>query len=154
MDEIGPALQAALYGRHAHIDPIKALKEITPEMARAKIEGFTRTCWDFLFHMTYWQDMVLRAYEGDEAPTKANDKDSWPDHAPSDDEWTELVGKFERDLERLSQLAEHGDLELGSKAWPQSSLLRDLMLEVCHNSFHLGQIVQLLRAHQVLQKNE
>jgi uncharacterized damage-inducible protein DinB len=143
-------LKDAFYGKFSHIDPINALKEITPELARKKVEGIERSCWDLVYHMDYWQDMILRAYDGEESPAKANDKDSWPDqnHVMSDEEWTALVEGFERGLERLSGLAEQDDLSRSSKAWPHSSLLRDMFIMISHNSYHLGQVVQLLRAHQ------
>ena len=143
-------VKESLYGKYAHIDPVKALKEITPELARRKLKGISRSCWDLVFHMNYWQDMILRAYDGDESPAKANDADSWPNttNRPSDHEWTALVEEFEKGLGRLSNMAEQDDLTQSSKAWPHSSLLRDLFIMIAHNSYHLGQVVQLLRAHQ------
>jgi hypothetical protein len=143
-------VKESLYGKYAHIDPIKALKEITPELAQRKVEGISRSCWDLVYHMDYWQNMVLRAYDGEESPAKANDEDSWPDpdYTPSEDDWTALVTGFENGLGRLSGMAEEDDLSCSSKAWPHSSLLRDMFIMISHNSYHLGQVVQLLRAHQ------
>jgi uncharacterized damage-inducible protein DinB len=148
LEEIRPIVKAALYGKHAHINPVKVLREVTPEIARERIEGVSRTCWDLLFHIVYWQEMVLRAYQGDESPAKANDRDSWPDHMPTDAEWNGLVQKFENDLEQLNEMAGQDDLKRRTTAWPHSALLNDLLIMIAHNSYHLGQIVQLIRTHQ------
>lgn len=150
LDDIRPILKASLYGKHAHIDLMKALREITPEIARRRLEGLRRSCWELLYHMRYWQDIIIRAYGGDNSANDANDRDSWPGSGQmvDDSEWSALVDAFESGLEHFTELAEKEDLMKACPVWPQNHLIKDILVEICHNSYHLGQIVQILRGLQ------
>lgn len=148
MEEMRPIVKSLLYGRHAHVDPRKVLEVVTPAIARKRVKEGQHSCWDLLYHMRYWQDVVIRAYQGDESVKDANDADSWPRPAQmkKDSDWTSLVTGFERGTEQLSTFAEKSDLMETCKVWPDAPLVHNLILEIAHNSYHLGQIVMTLKA--------
>jgi hypothetical protein len=150
MEVLRPAIKSILYGTHAHIDPRKVLHEITPKIARRKLTDNAHSCWQLLYHMNYWQDVVVRAYDGDESTKEANDQDSWPKpkQMKNDSDWTALVNRFEGGLEQLATIAEERDLMQTCATWPDAPLLYNLMVEVAHNSYHLGQMVLILRSCQ------
>ena len=133
-----------LHGKYAHIDPIRALKGLTPEVSRKKPSAGAQSIWELLFHMTYWQEIVSLAYAGnEEAAKKANDKDSWPtsDDMKNDNEWTLLVERFTTGLGELVRSSKEDDLEKTLTTWGDAPLYYNLLVEIAHNSYHLGQIV-------------
>jgi uncharacterized damage-inducible protein DinB len=144
MDALRKILSDVLHGKYAHIDPIKALKGLTPNVARKKPSAGGQSIWELLFHMAYWQEIVLLAYSGNEAAAKkANDKDSWPtsEDMKKDDEWPSLVRKFTTGLEELVRSSKEDDLEKTLETWGDAPLYYNLLVEIAHNSYHLGQIV-------------
>jgi uncharacterized damage-inducible protein DinB len=147
MERTRPIIGSLLYGRHAHVDPRKVLKVVTPSTARKRLREGTHSCWELLYHMKYWQDIVIRAYQGNESVKDANDADSWPrpTQMKTDSEWNSLVTEFERGTEQLSTFAERGDLMQTCKVWPDAPLIHNLVVEIAHNSYHLGQIVNILK---------
>lgn len=144
MDAWRIILSDVLHGKYAHIDPIKALKGLTPDVARKKPSAGAQSIWELLFHMAYWQEIVSLAYSGNEdAAKKANDKDSWPtsDYMKKDDEWTSLVERFTTGLKELVRSSKEEDLEKTLQTWGDAPLYYNLLIEIAHNSYHLGQIV-------------
>jgi len=149
MDWIRPLLTSMLYGKHAHAAPKQVLGNLSPAIAKKKIQGYEKSAWELLYHMWYWQDMVIRAYKGDKEAESANDSNSWP--KPEDMDSDEKLGKlkehFMNDLECLTKLAQDEDLMKKFEAWSGSPLAHNLLIEIAHNSYHLGQIVVLLKAN-------
>ena len=144
VDALRIILSDVLHGKYAHIDPIKALKGLTPDVARKKPAAGAQSIWELLFHMAYWQEIVLLAYSGnEEAARKANDKASWPtsDDMKRDDEWSHLVERFKTGLGKLVRSSKEDDLEKTLEIWGDAPLYYNLLVEIAHNSYHLGQIV-------------
>ncbi|NIP42183.1 MAG: DinB family protein, partial [candidate division Zixibacteria bacterium] len=73
--------------------------------------------------------------------------DYWPkDSAPPDDSaWDKSIESFRADLKELQDMARDNSVDLYSRI-PHGSgqtILRELLLVADHNTYHLGQIVQL-----------
>ena len=153
MEEIRPIIKGLLRGSHAHIDPLKVIDSLKPELARRRTGDDAKSCWELLYHMWYWQDAAIRAYSGDESVKKANDLDSWPkqDQMRNDSDWAELVESFKEGLEQLTVYSESDDLMKVCEVWPDAPLIQNLMIEIAHNSYHLGQIVSTLKSLEAWQ---
>jgi uncharacterized damage-inducible protein DinB len=138
-----------LYGKHAHVDPKNVLGALSPAIAKKRIPGYEKSAWELLYHMWYWQDMVIRAYKGDKEAESATDRDSWPkpEDMDSDEKLEKMKEDFSNDLEYLTRLAENEDLMKKLEVWSGSPLAHNLLIEIAHNSYHLGQIVVLLKAN-------
>lgn len=149
MDWIRPLISSMLHGKHAHVDPNYMLETLTPEIARKRIPGYEKSAWELLYHMWYWQDMMIRAYNSDNEAEKANDSDSWPkpEDMDTDEKFGVLKDEFSDDLEYLTRLARDEDLMKKFEIWSDSPLAHNLLIEIAHNSYHLGQIVVLLKAN-------
>ncbi len=149
MDWIRNLLSLMLHGKHAHVAPKQVLGNFSPAIAKKKIPGYDRSAWKLLYHIWYWQDMVIRAYKGDKEAERANDSHSWPkpEDMDSDEKLGKLKDEFSNDLEYLTRLAEDEDLMKKFEVWSGSPLVHNLLIEIAHNSYHLGQIVVLLKAN-------
>jgi len=144
MKEIIPeTIKRCLRGRDAHIAPLKALKGLTPEMARKRPSPNAHSCWELLYHIVLWQDVCLDAVRGNNVDWEAAQKKEWPSQKmmSDDTQWGKLVSKFEKGLKEASQLVEQVDLAKPIPAWGGAPTLQVLMVVVQHNSYHIGQIV-------------
>jgi uncharacterized damage-inducible protein DinB len=150
------ALVELLRGRGAHADAVECFRGLPVELAGRAVAGFQSTVWQQLGHIDYWMRYEL-ARIGGAAPAYPEQASlSWPrESAPgSAEEWAAEIRAFEALLGKLSRLAESGDAEL-SRSIPNThsshqgvdtSILGILWQTVVHNSYHLGQVVQLRRA--------
>lgn len=128
MDLIRPLLTSMLHGKQAHVDPKNVLGALSPAIAKKRILGYEKSAWELLYHMWYWQHMVIRAYKGDKEAESANDSDSWPksEDMDSDEKLGNLKEHFMNDLEYLTKLAQDEDLMNKFEVWSGPSLANNL----------------------------
>jgi len=140
---IAEIIRRSLHGKDAHIDPLKALKGLTAEMARKRPSPSSHSCWELLHHIVMWQSVCIDAIKGKEVDWEAAQRKEWPSQERMTDaaQWDNLVAKFERGLEEASQLVERVDLAKPIPAWGDAPTFQVLMVLVQHNSYHIGQIV-------------
>ncbi len=147
-DIMSASLKDSLRGKHIHVDPMIALQNLTPEMAAKKPEKSEHSCWHILYHVVFWQDLMLEALRGNTSvdwPT--NNEPSWPEELPQDEEhWNELVERFRAGLEEGYKLTEHIDSLDNLPAWPKVPAFRALMVFGQHNAYHIGEIVAIRQA--------
>lgn len=143
-------MQALLRGTGAHADPLACVDDLTAAQAGRRVEGFTHTIWQLLCHLNYWIDFELRCVEQPETPFPKDFSVSWPGApAPADDvAWRHEVALFRTHLGQLATLAEARASTLARIAHHGTEFTVETVLWVliAHNSYHVGQIVQLRRA--------
>jgi uncharacterized damage-inducible protein DinB len=131
---------------HARFDD--AMSDV-PESVRGKVPpGTPHSLWHLLEHMRRVQWDILDfcrnpAYE--EHPAEWH----WPSSpAPKDAaEWDESMASFRRDRDAMKQLAADRSIDLFAKI-PHGSgqtYLREIILVIDHNSYHLGQLIIVRR---------
>jgi uncharacterized damage-inducible protein DinB len=139
-----------LRGKGAHIDPIAAVEDLDSGLAGRRLPGFRHTIWQQLGHLNYWMDHELRSIEGPELPVPTHAAASWPNaDAPVDDSaWQHELGLFRTNLAQLHTLAEAKASTLARIVHPKSGQTVEaiLWLLAAHNSYHIGQIMQLRQA--------
>jgi uncharacterized damage-inducible protein DinB len=144
------AIQALLRGKGAHADPVACVEDLTAAQAGRRIEGFTHTIWQLLFHLNYWIDFELKCVERPDTPFPTDPEASWPlKDGPADDvAWRHDVALFRTYLGQLATLAEAKASTLARIAHAGTAFTVEtvLILLIAHNSYHVGQIVQLRRA--------
>ncbi len=134
-----------LGGGHAHATFKAATADFPADRAGLRPTGAPRSAWELLEHMRIAQnDILLFSHSADHVSP------SWPDgywpSSPSGD-WTKSVRVFERDLARFQELIRDPAADL-LRPFPWGdgqSLLREALVLADHNSYHLGQLVQLRR---------
>jgi hypothetical protein len=151
VDAVREHLARALDWEEAHAGFDKALGNIPPEKRGARPDGFEHSPWQLLEHLRIaLADLVDFAVNPHYAHTKQWPEDYWPKSAvPTDDEWQASVRAFRADVARLQAIARDASIDLlapvptGKAAQTQ---LRNILLAIDHNAYHVGQLVAVRRA--------
>ncbi len=144
-DWIRQAFTDGLYGKLAHYDVLKALEGITPEQAKKKSYKGGHSIWDHLFHIVFWHDITMKAIQGKAIDWDAIKGTDWlqSDAKLTKKSWEKLVKSFAKHLIELKELAETEDLTQLIKGFGDMPLGKGILVEIQHNSYHIGQIVIL-----------
>jgi uncharacterized damage-inducible protein DinB len=136
--------------KEAHAGFDKAVDGVPPERRGVVPPGLPYSIWQLLEHLRLAQNDIL-----DFCLNAAYTEKHWPDDywpkSPAPGvaaAWDESIAGYRRDRDRLKQLANDRSVDLFAKI-PHGSgqtYLRELLLVVDHNSYHVGQIVVVRRA--------
>jgi hypothetical protein len=133
----------------AHVDAVTELKDFPAQLRGRKPEGAPHTPWQVLEHMRIAQWDILRFSVDSKHSSPKFPEGYWPktDTPPSDAAWEGSVRQFLADLEEMSSLVgdKKRDLFAPIPHGDGQTLLREALLVADHNSYHLGQLVQLRR---------
>ncbi|MDH4214313.1 MAG: DinB family protein [Candidatus Thorarchaeota archaeon] len=142
------AFKRGLRGKHTHMDPLKALEGLTPENARMVPSKGTHSCWHILYHIVYWQELMLTAIKGEEVDWPKNNEESWPTNKllERSKDWVKLVEKFENGLNEAENLTRTLESTEDLPAWPKVPPFAAFLVLAQHNSFHIGEIVATRQA--------
>jgi DinB superfamily len=148
-DDVREQLLRALHGA-AHPEVSPALDGVPSADRGRSVPGLPHTLWQLLEHMRIAQRDILDFGRTPNHESPEFPGGYWPasKSPPSEAAWKESLKAFRDDLDALSEIAANRGIDLTE---PISHLdgatwFRELMLVVGHNSYHLGQVVQLRRA--------
>lgn len=136
-----------LTGMAAHIPFERAVKDFPLELAGNRIPGLGHTAWGLLWHLAVCQeDILLYALnEGHVSPPYPSGL--WPEEdGPAEAaDWDRMVQKFNRDLEAVVRMVRDPGRDLYAPVRPgiDETLLQMAGLVIDHNSYHIGQFVDL-----------
>jgi uncharacterized damage-inducible protein DinB len=140
-------LVETLRGGHAHVDLFGALKGFPEELYGKKPKGASHSAWQLLEHIRIALNDLLVFSTDPKYVAPEWPKDYWPENdAPKDaDEWKASLKAFKADLEEFEKLIHNPESNLYAKIpWGDGqTLLREVLLAIDHNSYHVGQIVSL-----------
>ncbi|MEO8029865.1 MAG: DinB family protein [Gemmatimonadota bacterium] len=145
-------LTALFRGKGAHADSISCFEGLTLELAGRRLPRTQHSIWKELWHLNYWMDHELRSIAGPEVPTPEHASASWPDapDPPDAAAWEAGRARFESQINQFMALASHltdGDRIVHPKT---GESVRDVLMQmIAHNSYHIGQVVQMRRAFDV-----
>src|SRR5882672_8134488 len=143
------ALTDLLRGKGAHADPVACFDGVTLEQAGRRPLGAEQSIWQLLWHLNYWMDYELRSIRGPEMAHPEHAALGWPADAlpPSQSDWGRERKRFGEQLTQLAELASEPAL-LGRMVHSKAGETVEVVLwqMVAHNSYHIGQVVQLRRA--------
>ena len=143
-----------LHGKHAHADSL-ACVAVSADVAGKTPPGFSHSVRQLVWHMNYWMDYELKRIAGRPDPYPVHADLSWPSaEAFPAEVWQQEASRFGQLLEELAGHAKSTPEELArpiaaghvSEAEHASSLEAVLWQTLVHNSYHLGQVVQLRQA--------
>lgn len=139
-----------LTGRHAHATFDDAIADWPVELRGTKAKGLPHTGWQLLEHLRIAQWDILEFSRSADHVSPEWPEGYWPDHdAPPDDAaWTESVRLFQGDLKTMGDLVRDPATELFAKIpWGKGqTILREALLVIDHNAYHVGQLVTLRQA--------
>ena len=140
-------LRELLYGVRSHLHTLHALEGLDPGLAGAEVSGSPHTIFQILNHVIYWQDMALSRMRGDHPADPPTASEGWAfSSGPEDDsDWEAAIASLAEGLRSIEGLVADPDYDLEQRVRNDGDgTARDEVLMVqSHNSYHLGQIVQL-----------
>jgi hypothetical protein len=139
-----------LKGGEAHIHFMDALEGFPPQKQGTYANGLPHTGWQLLEHVRIAQWDILEFSRNPKHVSPDFPEGCWPKTpAPrTSEEWTDGVWAFRRDLREMIRLVENRRVDLFAKIphGQGQTILREALLLADHNSYHLGQLVDLRRA--------
>ena len=143
------AIVAQLYGVNSHLHVVHALEGLAPEKAGARVAPGSHTIFQILHHMIYWQDIALARLRGERPGRPGSAELGWTAPAAPEDasDWEAAVASLAEGLRGLEALVLEREIDLERPVQPErgTSAREELLMVAGHNSYHLGQIVQLRR---------
>ena len=140
-------LRELLYGVRSHLHLIYALEGLDPRLAGESVPGSPHTILQILHHMTYWQDIALARLRDENPSEPATAAEGWDFPAcPEDDsDWEAAVASFAESLRAIEAFIadERSDLDRVVDRRNGRTLRDQVLMVQGHNSYHLGQLVQL-----------
>ena len=148
-DPLRSHLIKALDWGEAHVDFDAALKGLPADKRGVRPPGGPHSVWELLEHMRIAQHDILDFCLNPRYVEKKWPDDYWPKSPapPSAAAWDAAVAAFKADCEAMKALTSDASLDLFEKI-PHGSgqtYMREVLLVVDHNAYHLGQIVAVRR---------
>jgi hypothetical protein len=144
-----------LKGGGAHIHFMDALEGFPASKRGTFAQGIVHTAWQLLEHARLAQWDILEFSRNPKHVSPEFPGGYWPKTPipPSDEAWEKSVAKFQDDLEGMIRLVENPKTDLFARIphGQRQTILREALLLADHNSYHLGQLVDLRRALGVWQ---
>ncbi|MBS1912915.1 MAG: DinB family protein [Bacteroidetes bacterium] len=148
-DPLRGQLQRVLDWHGAHATFEDSVRSIPTELRGACAPGIPHSPWQLLEHLRLSQLDILDFCRNADYREQKWPDDYWPASAapPDDDAWDASVAAFIADREELKRMAGDASIDLFARI-PHGNgqtILRELLLVVDHNAYHVGQLVIVRR---------
>jgi hypothetical protein len=150
LDILREQLVKSLRGGQAFVPFRRALDGVRPELRGVRPSGALHSIYEELEHMRIAQeDLLYYALEPDwESPEWPGGFWPEPRGEVSDEEWEASVGGFLGDLEKAVEMVGDPEIDLlsiipGSEEY---TFLREAVIIIEHNAYHLGKILDIRKA--------
>jgi hypothetical protein len=138
-----------LNGGHAHVTFDDTIKDLPPKLRGKKLENFPHTAWMLLEHLRIAQWDILEFSRNAKHKSPEWPSGYWPktEAPPSGEAWDKSVEEFQRNLQEMKELVNDPNTDLFAKIpWGDGqTILREALLVADHNSYHLGQLLDVRR---------
>lgn len=149
-DPLRAHLQRALGWQDAHVSLADSVADLAPKLRGMAPAGFQHSPWQLLEHLRRAQHDILDFCQNPSYKELHWPDDYWPSSAapPTAAAWEESIAAFNRDVAALRQLAGDPRCDLFAKITHGSgqTYLRELLLVIDHNAYHVGQIIAVRKA--------
>jgi hypothetical protein len=143
----------SLSGKGAHMSFDQAVKGFPRDLIGERVAHLAHTAWQQVFHLWISQSDILEFSRDATHKSPEWPKGYWP---PSDAPvaaklWDDTIVKFKSDLAEMIALVldQRNDLLAPFPHGQGQTLLREALLVIDHNSYHVGQILDLRRLLKV-----
>ena len=139
-----------LKGGGAHVHFMDALDGFPEAKRGAFVEGLKHTGWQLMEHVRIAQWDILEFSRNPKHVSPGFPEGYWPKTPvpPDDAAWEKSVLAFQHDLQEMIRLVKNPKTDLYA-ALPHGdgqTILRQALVLADHNSYHLGQLIDLRRA--------
>ena len=143
-------LVALLKGGGAHVQFMDAVEGFPEAKRGTYVQGLPHTGWQLLEHVRIAQWDILEFSRNASHVSPDFPEGYWPKTpCPATPEaWDDTVAAFKRDLREMIRLVENPRTDLYAKLphGDGQTVLREALVLADHNSYHLGQLINLRRA--------
>lgn len=134
-------------GAHQSFDELVA--SFPPDLCGRRIEGLPYTPWQVLEHMRLAQSDILEFSRDPDHVSPEFPKGYWPqpDELGTPALWQQTIDQFHHDLQQMEALVEDPSTDLHAKIphGDGQTILREALLIVDHNAYHLGALAVMER---------
>jgi hypothetical protein len=138
-----------LAGKGAHVSFDEAVKGLAPTLRGLKPPGQPHTAWRLLEHLRIAQWDILEFSRDPKHQSPEWPDGYWPrsDAPPRPVDWNASIRRFRADLKAMQDLVSNprNDLLVPIPHGQGQTLLREAVLVIDHNAYHLGQLMALRR---------
>jgi hypothetical protein len=138
-----------LRGGHAHATFDDVIRDFPLDRIGVRPAGAPHSAWELLEHMRIAQNDILEFSRSAEHVSPKFPEGYWPSSpAPErESQWKKSVAAFHHDLKEFEAMLQDPAQDLNRKfPWGDGqTLLREALLIVDHNSYHLAQLVLVRR---------
>jgi uncharacterized damage-inducible protein DinB len=153
--QMGRVALELLEGRGAHADPLVCIEDLAADLASCRPAGFTHSIAEIVAHVNYWMEYDMKRMRGAPDPYPEHAAESWSSTQHVEEpQWRLEVERFRELQQELARVC-----RLGISSWlteapamhasherNASTVGAMIFQTITHNSYHLGQIVDLRRA--------
>ena len=143
-------LVSLLKGGGAHVHFMDAIEGFPAAKRGSYAQGLAHTGWQLLEHVRIAQWDILEFSRNHAHVSPEFPEGYWPKTPvpASEEEWNKTVEAFKHDLREMIKLVENPRTDLYAKIphGQGQTILREALVLADHNSYHLGQLVDLRRA--------
>ena len=133
----------------AHTGFDAAVADIAPGLRGTRPVGLPHSAWELLEHIRLAQRDILEYCQEAPYAERAWPDDYWPStpEPPSPQAWDESVQAVRRDREEFQRLIADPAVELFGAVphGAKHTYLREVLVAVDHNAYHLGQLMVVRR---------
>ena len=138
-----------LSGKGAHVSFDEAVAGLPPKLRGIKPPGQPHTAWRLVEHLRIAQWDILEFSRNPKHQSPKWPEGHWPptDAPPRPADWTASLRRFRADLKAMQDLVgdPENDLLAPIPHGQGQTLLREAVLVIDHNAYHLGQLLMLRR---------
>jgi hypothetical protein len=139
-----------LKGGGAHVHFMDALDGFPESKRGTFIEGLKHTAWQLMEHVRIAQWDILEFSRNPKHKSPGFPEGYWPKTPvpPDDAAWEKSVQGFQHDLQEMVKLVKNPKTDLCTPLphGDGQTVLREALVLADHNSYHLGQLIDLRRA--------
>ena len=133
---------------HAHAPFDQAVKGLPLSAVNKKLKGMPYSFWELLEHTRLSQNDIIEFVINPKYQDKAWPEDYWPSKKPATKAmWDKSIKSFRSDLAMLIKLVKDPKTDLLAKIphGQGQTILREVILIIDHNAYHVGEMVVLRR---------
>ncbi len=139
-----------LKGGGAHVHFMDALDGFPEAKRGAFVEGLKHTGWQLMEHVRIAQWDIVEFSRNPKHKSPGFPEGYWPKTPvpPDDAAWEKSVQAFQHDLQEMIKLVKNPKTDLCAPLphGDGQTVLREALVLADHNSYHLGQLIDLRRA--------
>jgi hypothetical protein len=147
-DPLRSHLLRALDWGDAHVTFDAAVDDLPARLRAVRPDGLPYSAWELVEHLRLAQLDILEFCRNPSYQEMHWPDDYWPDAGPANEAaWEDSLRRFRLDREALKRVAaEQPDLFATIPHGSGQTYLRELLLALDHNAYHVGQLIAVRRA--------